>query len=81
MDQKVFDLNDEWQVVLTLNQTYLRAYVNLRHKGKVSPPNSTKIMVQPKNGGRADYISWNEGHDPCEVAIIANTNYEESNGN
>ncbi len=76
MEQKIFDLNDDWQVVVTLNKPFVRAYMNLRHKGKVAPSGSTKVLVQPKESGRACYASSSEGHDPCEVAIIANLNYE-----
>jgi hypothetical protein len=78
MDQHIFELNDDWEVVLTLNPTFYRAYVNLRHKGQVSPSGSTKVLVQQKHGGRACYVSTDNNDDPCEVAIIANTNYEVS---
>jgi hypothetical protein len=76
MEQKVFDLDDEWQVVLTLNKPFVRAYVNLRHKGNVSPSGSTKVLVQPRESGHAYYASSAMGHDPCEIAIIANVDYE-----
>jgi hypothetical protein len=76
VDQHVFELDKDWEVVLTLNQPFLRAYVNLRHKGKVSPPGSTRVIVQSKQGGPASYVSMHEDHDPCEVAVLASPNYE-----
>lgn len=81
MNQHVFKLNNDWDVVLTLNEPFTRAYVNLRHKGLVSPPGSTKVLVQQKHGGGACYVSSQTNDDPCEVAIIANTDYEVSNEN